>query len=123
MVNLPASAPVESKKPQEAHQAAMGLTAKSRSSKPLAPGSHAAAPSTPASTAQAPSAPSKSSSSTAGERLLLEHLHGDAMDNSQYGTTQNFKIRADEKKKRKALGIHRLLKKQLYLENSEMTHK
>lgn len=77
MVNLPASAPVESKKPQEAHQAAMGLTAKSKSSKPLAPGSHAAAPSTTASAAHPPSATSKSSPSTTGDHLLvllmLEH--------------------------------------------------
>ncbi|KAK9853095.1 hypothetical protein WJX84_007225, partial [Apatococcus fuscideae] len=63
LVNLPAAAPVDSKKPQEAHEAAMGATAKTNSSKQLAPGSHAAAPST---SAHPPSAASKSSSQLTG---------------------------------------------------------
>lgn len=67
MVNLPAAAPVDSKKPQEAHEAAMGATAKTKSSKQLAPGSHAAAPSTPAS---APAFSSKSSSQATGDFKL-----------------------------------------------------
>ena len=82
----PAGAPSESKKPHAVHEAAtaaMGATAKTKSSKPLAPGSHAAAPdNVPTSL---PPSPAKSSTQPTGKPvdLMKDASH---MNNQNHST-------------------------------------